>query len=107
MDRSTVIKLISKTYSQDSIGQYVYTETEREVFCDVRSITRVEWFDAGRNGMQPVYIFTMFEPDYAGEKIVEYGGNRYGVYRTYRSRNETIELYVEEKGGLIEQDSET
>ena len=102
MDRSTVIKLIKKDYTQDSIGQYVYTETEREVFCDVRSITRVEWFDAGRNGMQPVYIFTMFQPDYEDEKIVEYEGRRYGVYRTYRARNEMLELYVEEKGGLNE-----
>ncbi len=102
MDRSSVIKLISMTYTQDAIKQYVETETEREVFCDVRSVTRAEWFDAGRNGMQPIYIFTMFAPDYQGEKVVEYNGQRYGVYRTYLGRNETIELYVEEKGGLVE-----
>lgn len=101
MDRSTVIKLIKPNYTQDSIGQYIYAETERQVYCDVRSITRAEWFEAGRNGMQPIYIFAMFGPDYEGEQIVEYEGKRYGVYRTYRGRNETIELYVEEKGGLV------
>lgn len=102
MDRSNVINLISQTYEIDEIGQRVPVETSRTVFCDVRSITRAEWFDAGRNGMQPTYIFTMFAPDYENEKIVEFNGHRYGVYRTFRARNEVMEVYVEEKGGLNE-----
>lgn len=105
MDRSNVIYLISETRTQDSIGQFVSEETKRQVFCDVRSITRAEWFDAGRNGYQPTYLFIMFGPDYQGEKIVEYNGKRYGIYRTYLARNERIELYAEEKGGLYEQTS--
>lgn len=100
MDRSNVIYLISETYEQDEIGQFISTEIKHQVFCDVRSITRSEWYDAGRDGMQPSYIFTMFRHDYNGEKIVEFEGNRYGIYRTYIDRNEQIELYVEEKGGI-------
>lgn len=100
MDRSNIIYLISETYTQDAIGQPIASETRRQVFCDVRSITRTEWFDAGRNGLQPAYVFTMFAPDYENEKIVEFNGNRYGVYRTYRARNEVLEVYTEEKGGL-------
>lgn len=100
MDRSTVINLVSETYTQDSIGQFVSAETTRQVYCDVRSVYRSEWFEAGRDGIKPAYVFTMFAPDYEGEKIVEYNGGRYGVYRTYVGRNETLELYVEEKGGL-------
>ena len=100
MDRSNVIKLISGNYTQDEIGQFITEETSRLVFCDVRSITREEWFNAGRNGLKPSYVFIVFEPDYQGEKIVEFNGIRYGVYRTYRGRNEQMELYVEEKGGL-------
>lgn len=103
MDRSNIINLISESYTKDEIGQYVTTETSRLVYCDVRSVSRAEWFDAGRNGMQPTYIFIMFAPDYHGEQIVEYSGKRYGVYRTYVGRNEKIEIYVEEKGGLHEQ----
>lgn len=103
MDRSNVINLISRTYTQDEIGQFIETESKRQVYCDVGSITRTEWYDAGRNGMQPAYVFTMFAPDYQGEKIVEFEGKRYGVYRTWIARNETIEVYVEEKGGLNEQ----
>lgn len=100
MDRSSVIKLISETYAQDAIGQYIPTEIEKQVFCDVRSVSRAEWFDAGRNGLHPEYVFTMFAPDYSDEKIIEYNGKRYGVYRTYAGRNEQLELYVESKGGL-------
>ena len=100
MDRSNIIKLISETRTQDSIGQWVSQEIERTVFCDVRSITREEWFNAGRDGLQPSFMFVIFEPDYQGEKIVEFNGHRYGVYRTFRARNERMELYVEEKGGL-------
>lgn len=100
MDRSDVIKLISETYTQDEIGQYISQETERTVFCDVRSVSRSEWFNAGRDGLQPELMFVMFAPDYQGEKIVEYKGSRYGIYRTYVGRNEQIELYAEAKGGL-------
>lgn len=100
MDRSSVIYLISETYTQDGILQFISTETKRKVFCSVRSVSHDEWFDAGRDGIQPSYLFTMFAPDYNGEKIVEYNGQRYGVYRTHEARNEKIDLYVEEKGGL-------
>lgn len=42
---------------------------------------------------------TMFVGDYNGEKLVEYNGETYAVYRTYLAKNDTIELYVERKGG--------
>lgn len=100
MDRSNVIKLISETYTQDSIGQYTSIETKKQVYCDVRSVSRSEWFEAGRAGLQPSFVFVIFAPDYDGEKIVEFEGCRYGIYRTYVAKNEQIELYVEEKGGI-------
>lgn len=107
MDRSNVISLIAETRTQDEIGQYISTETERQVYCDVWSVSRQEWFDAGRDGLKPAYVFVMFAPDYAGETIVEYDGKRYGIYRTYVGRNERIELYAEEKGGIHDQQQPT
>lgn len=100
MDRSNVINLISETYTQDEIGQFVPIETKRQVYCNVRSITRSEWFEAGRNGLQPAYVFTMFRHDYNNENIVEFEGKRYGIYRSYIVQNEQLEIYAEEKGGL-------
>lgn len=103
MDRSNVINLIQETpRTQDAIGQFISHETSRQVFCDVRSVTRNEWFEAGKDGFNPTFVFVMFAPDYQGEKIVEYNDRRYGIYRTYVGRNERIELYAEEKGGLDE-----
>ena len=100
MDRSNVINMISETKTQDEIGQFVTEEAARQVFCDVRSISASEWLDAGREGFKPAYCFIMFSPDYAGERIVEYNGKRYGIYRTYEGKHERIELYVEAQGGV-------
>lgn len=105
MDRSDVIYLISETKTQNAFGGWTSTEKKSEVFCDVKSVTRTEWFEAGRSGIaHPEYVFIMNRNEYDGEKIVEYDGKRYGVYRTYAAKNENLELYVEAKGGLHEED---
>lgn len=69
------------------------------VYCNVSSVTGSEWFEGGRNGLNPQYRFTMFAPDYEGEEVLEYNGERYAIYRTYVGQNETIELYTEKKKG--------
>lgn len=99
MDRSTVIKLISEEKTKNEYGVYETARTEREVYCQVLSVTRAEFFEAGRNGFNPEFEFTMFFGDYEGEKVVEYNGENYAIYRVYQGRNDTIELYVERKGG--------
>ena len=103
MDRSEVIYLISETYQTDEIGQKIPAPVSRKVYASRESVTRAEWFAAGEAGLQPEYKLTMFEPDYHGEKIVQMTINgqleSFGVYRTYRRKNETLELYVEHKVG--------
>lgn len=108
MDRSDTIKLISSTKTKNKYGVYEETHAAREVFCNVQSVTQSEFFEGGRNGLNPEYRFTMFGPDYQGETIVEYKGKTYTVYRTYITRNDMIELYVERRGGTngIETDSD-
>lgn len=101
MDRSSVIYLISKNSVQTNDYSWVNNETKTKVFCEVRSITQTEWFNAGRNGIDhPAYIFIINRNEYFGQQIVEYEGQRYGVYRTYRGKNESLELYCEAKGGV-------
>jgi SPP1 family predicted phage head-tail adaptor len=99
MDKSDVIKLISVTRTQDKYGQFVDTETSRQVYCQVGSITQSEFYEGGRNVLNPEYRFTVFFADYEDETIIEYKGKRYAVYRTYLARNDRLELYVERKGG--------
>lgn len=100
MDKSKVLTLIGVTYSADSIGQQVPIETPRNIFCNISSVSSSEWFDGGKKGLNPEYRAVMFSPDYNGEQIAELDGVRYGIYRTYLGRNETIELYLERKAGV-------
>lgn len=96
-----VLTLIrQKAATEDDYGIMQPSEYERtEVMCRVHSITRAEFFEGGRNGLNPVYRFTMFHGDYSGERIVEYRGESYAVYRTYRTADDYIELYVQREGG--------
>lgn len=107
-----VIILISESYTQNDYGVSVPVETQRQVFAKVHSVTRQEYYDGGRAGLNPQFHFDIFKGDYNGEQVIEYRGLRYGVYRVYQpetpngryvTRTEDtdyIELYVERKGGL-------
>ena len=100
MDRSEVITLIKYTKVQNDKGIWVDgVPIERNVYCAVDSVTRQEFFDAGRSGLNPEYRMTMFYGDYNGETLLMYQGSPYSVYRTYRAKTDIIELYVERKGG--------
>lgn len=99
MDRSQTIKLIQSIKTQDARGVWQTTESAREVFCNVQSVTASEFFEGGRNGLNPEYRFVLFFGDYEGETVIEYNSKRYSVYRVYHARTDTIELYAERKGG--------
>lgn len=99
MDRSETISLVGEEKYQDKYGVWQIVQEEHEVFAQVNSVTRAEFFEAGRNGLNPEYMFTVFFGDYNGERTVKYNGNTYGIYRTYQGRDDTVELYAERKGG--------
>ena len=99
MDRSTPIYLISTTYTEDAFGVLQPTTTKRLVYANVTSVSASEWFEGGRNGLNPEFRMTMFGPDYEGEEIVEYNGALYSVYRTYTAKTDRLELYVEKRKG--------
>lgn len=99
MDRSVVIYLITNTPYQDELGVWQDSEEERKVFAEVTSVSSSEWFEGGRNGLNPQLRFRMFLYDYQGEKAIKYNGIYYTIYRTYVDRNEIIDLYTELKKG--------
>ena len=99
MDRSDIVTLYADTVSYDDYGVAVKTRTSRDVFCKVDSVTRAEFFEAGRAGLNPEYRITMLFMEYNGEVIVGYNGRNYSVYRTYQAGTDIIELYVERKAG--------
>lgn len=100
MDRSCVITLIREARAQDENG--IWRDNgliERDVFAQVDSVTRSEFFEGGRNGLNPEYVFRVFFGDYEGEREIVYQGKHYSVYRVYQSRTDDVELYAERKGG--------
>lgn len=102
MDRSDVLTLVTETLTQDAIGAFQKTESTRDVFCKTESVTRDEFFGAGRNGLNPQFRFIVFAGDYADEKTVIFKGKRYGIYRTYFAKTDLIELYAERKGETVD-----
>ena len=110
-----VIYLIKAVQEQDARGVWQTTPVKRRVFCTVNSISRAEFFEAGRSGLNPSFMFRVFAADYDGEDVVEYQGRTYGIYRTYKRNGNTyvgtdarlrqdllqdyVELYAEGKGG--------
>lgn len=99
MDRSTPVTLYKSTDVRDELGIYRKEETARTVFANVTSVSMTEWFEGGRNGLNPEYRVTMFKFDYEGEKVMQIGDVRYTVYRTYERRDDLIELYVQKRKG--------
>mgnify|MGYP007111683777 CR=1 FL=1 len=72
MNRSSVIYLVEETHQQNDYGVIETTYTPRKVFADVTSVSSREWFDGGRNGLNPEFRMTMFFGDYQGERELLY-----------------------------------
>lgn len=99
MDKSVVFTLISVDRVQDTIGQWTETETRHTVYGQITSVSMDEYFAGGQNGFKPEYRITMFGPDYEGETRCEVDGVEYSIYRVYRGRTDTVELYLERRAG--------
>lgn len=101
MDRSNVITLLSYERTQDATGVWRNgEETRRDIFCQVDSVSRAEFFAAGQNGLRPEYRITVFFGDYQGETRLIFEGVTYSVYRTYHARTDELELYVQREVGV-------
>lgn len=100
MDRSRVIYLLKNDKQQNQYGVWVDNTTERKVFAEVTSVGQSEWFEGGRQGLNPQLRFRMFAYDYQGESLLKYNNTIYSIYRTYVDKDEIIELYTELKKGV-------
>lgn len=97
--------LVHQTYEIDQIGQHIPVEIVTEILCHIESIGQNEFFNAGQNGIKADLKVVTQSVNYNNEEIIEYNGERYGIYRTYRRNNsDEIELYCEWKGGISGQE---
>lgn len=102
-----ICTLILKTMTTDEVGFPVAVDTPYETFCQVDSISRTEFFDAGKAGLTPEYVFTINAVEYNGQSEVEYEGKRYTIYRTYyRKNDDMMELYAEYRSGVTDVDND-
>ena len=87
-----VITLVAQTETVDEYGARVLSESAREVFAEVKSVSGKEFYQAHAVGLQPEVKFMLADYfDYEDEKIVEHDGQRYRVLRTYRT-GQNLEL---------------
>lgn len=98
------LKLITQTASIDAIGQLIYSESEKELICEVKSVSRSEFIEGRQAGLDPAFVFLVSVFGYNGERIVEYKGERLVVERTYQADENFIELHVGREVGIIKPD---
>ncbi|MBT2577426.1 phage head closure protein [Bacillus sp. ISL-8] len=89
------------TTTKDELGQVeVVSESfTRQVFCEKKSVSQNEFFQAGQNGFKPKCVLIVYTLDYQEEQKVKYREKEYSIYRTYERDDEKIELYCEVKKG--------
>ena len=95
MFRSGVLTLIAESPAAHGIFDKP-TETERTVFCTVRSVGYSEFYQALSHDLHPSLVFVLADyAEYQREKICEFEGVRYRIIRTYQTGG-AIELTCEE-----------
>lgn len=95
MVRADVIQLITETRSAHGVHESI-TESARQVFAEIRSVTRAEYYNALNAGIQPSYVFYLTAAaDYQQERYVRFNNLRYRVVRTYETQDGGIEITAE------------
>ena len=91
-----VVSLVREAPAAHGIFEAGVSETATQVFCQVESVSRTEYWHALQNGLEPSYVLRISEyADYNGEKLVIFRGRRYRVLRTYVTEH-AIELTIGE-----------
>ena len=91
------LTLITKTTERDAEGYETVTETEREILCCFYDgVTRGEFYESMKAGMQASAEAEVWADDYERETIAEHDGIRYVVNRHYETGRGTIRLILQE-----------
>lgn len=90
-----ILTLITKTSTQDEIGALIEKEVKTNVFAQVRSVSRSEFWNAGQKGLSPSLVAVTRYTNYDDQTEAIWEGKRYTIYRTYFDGHDDIELYLE------------
>lgn len=89
------LTLVKYTFITDDLMNQIPEEIKTDLYCDLKSIGRNEYYNAASQGLKPEIIFVIHRYEYNGEKEVLFEGNKYKVIRTYSKDFEEIELTCE------------
>jgi len=93
--KADVIKLIKVNPEAAGVGTEP-AETNRTVFCTVRSIGQQEAYLAMGQGLNPeLKVILAHDFEYEGERLAELNGTPYDILRTYVTETDGIELTLQ------------
>lgn len=98
MMRDVSIKLITKTYSFDSVGNQI--DTEVEVDCpliDIEEVYANEFYKASQQGMRPSKRFVISTLNYNNQNELKYMSQKYTVIRSEERNLDEVVLICEVK----------
>ena len=78
------------------------TETRRKTYCEEKSLSMNEVYQARASGFSPVYRLVLPQDfEYRGETLCEYRGDRYEIIREYRDEKtgDSTELTIQRVRG--------
>lgn len=91
------IKLRSVVPGVDSDGYPTETVQETEVWANIKSATRSEFYAANAVGINVSMVFEVHAEDWGGQTQVEYDGKLYDIVRAYQKGLGTVELVCSDK----------
>ena len=90
--RSDVIELISYRKEKNENGVPMNREISREVFAEIKSVSRSEYWQAQSNNVTLTIAFAVRACEYDGERVVRYDGKLFRVRRAPCPDGEWYEL---------------
>lgn len=90
------ITLIAEATGQDTDGYQAAVPTKTEIYANVKSVRRTEFYEALRSGITAAVVFDIFAHDYDGQRLIEYDGEVYKVERAYQTKIDRLELTCSE-----------
>lgn len=99
MVRADVVELIGELPGAHGVFDPPM-QNYRKVYCEVRSISQTEAYQARATGLNPEYKLRLSHTfEYKGEKLCDFRGARYSIIRTYMDEKDGIELTIQRLEG--------
>lgn len=84
------------TEEENALGEKVETIAYTNyIFCDKRSVTRSEFYQAATTDYKPEIVLVLKITDYGNERYIKFNDEIFTVIRTYEVSSENIEITLE------------